>query len=153
MATISIVAETPVTAGLQKAVANTSALTFLNLVAHWDVTGSDFFQLHVVFGDHYEALFDDIDLLAERARALGVFVKADMSYLNELAGMPSLTAPFDSQTAVVTVLAAHDKNISDLKGLIDICGKTGDLVTQNMIMNLVEAEQKRVWMLKAYLKN
>ena len=76
-----------------------------------------------------------------------------MSYLNELAGMPSLTAPFDSQTAVVTVLAAHDKNISDLKGLIDICGKAGDLVTQNMIMNLVEAEQKRVWMLKAYLKN
>lgn len=152
MAIISLVPETPVTAGLQKAVANTYALTALSQVAHWNVVGEDFFQLHGIFGDHYDALFGDIDLLAERIRALDGFVVGNLSKLNEMARMPSLTAPFEQDMAVQTLVDAHNINVSDLKDLISICGRAGDLVTQNMIMNLVEAEQKRLWMLKSFLK-
>lgn len=152
MATISLVPETSVTVGLQKAVANTYALTALSQVAHWNVVGDDFFQLHGIFGSHYEDLFDDIDLLAERIRALDGFVVGDLSKLNEMARMPLLTAPFEQDMAVKTLVDAHNINVNDLKDLIAICGRTGDLTTQNMIMNLVEAEQKRLWMLKSFLK-
>ena len=153
MATISIVPETSVTAGLQQALANTTSLLFLTLSAHWGVTGSDFFQLHAAFGTQYEGLFDDMDTIAERIRALGGNVKADMATLNAQAAMPSLTAPFDAQYAIGVLLAAYDKNISDLKNLIEISGRAGDLTTQNMVMNFVESSQKTVWMLKSYLKN
>lgn len=153
MAIISIVPETPVTAGLQQALANTAGLLFLTLTAHWGVTGSDFFQLHAAFGSQYEALFDDLDTIAERIRALNGNVKADMATLNAQAAMPSLSAPFDAQTAVGTLLAAYDKNISDLKALIDSSGRAGDLTTQNMVMAFVESSQKTTWMLRAYLKS
>jgi starvation-inducible DNA-binding protein len=39
--------------GLQLAVAQTYVLTALTHNAHWNVVGSDFFQLHVAFGAQY----------------------------------------------------------------------------------------------------
>ena len=30
-------------------------------VYHWNVTGSEFYQFHTVFGEQYEAMFEEID--------------------------------------------------------------------------------------------
>lgn len=141
-----------VNVALQKAVANTYALTALTQNAHWNVVGRDFFQLHLAFGAQYEDLFDTIDLLAERIRALGGFVKADLSYLNTLAGMPSLDAPFEATNAVNVLISAHDKNIRDLKALCATARAAGDSTTENMILSIIEAEDKRQWQLKSYVK-
>ena len=39
---------------------------------HWNVTGPMFNTLHVMFMDQYTELWNALDLIAERIRALGV---------------------------------------------------------------------------------
>lgn len=38
---------------------------------HWDVVGPQFRSLHQLWEEHYQALTENIDALAERVRALG----------------------------------------------------------------------------------
>lgn len=40
---------------------------------HWDVVGPQFRSLHELWQEQYEALTENIDSIAERARTLGVF--------------------------------------------------------------------------------
>ena len=139
--------------GLHQCVANATALTYLTLNIHWNIVGKEFFSLHPALGDQYDALFDRIDVYAERIRALGAMVKGvDLNILKSKAAMPELVAPFSAQEAVKTLVAAHSKNIADLKSLVKISGDLGDLTTQNMILTDVENEEKVVWMLKAYIE-
>ena len=39
---------------------------------HWNVEGPMFYSLHKLTEDHYRELFESIDSLAERIRALGL---------------------------------------------------------------------------------
>jgi starvation-inducible DNA-binding protein len=41
-------------------------------VYHWNVIGSDFQQLHTLFGEQYESMFEEIDRLAENMRFLNI---------------------------------------------------------------------------------
>ena len=52
---------------------------------HWNVEGTHFFSLHAEFEKLYTALSNDIDLVAERARALGGIAAGTMAQYLELA--------------------------------------------------------------------
>jgi DNA-binding ferritin-like protein len=45
-------------------------------LAHWNVVGKDFYQLHLLFGKVYETLDSQTDTFAEQARGLGVEIPA-----------------------------------------------------------------------------
>lgn len=139
-------------AGLYQSVANCYALIALSHTAHFGVVGCNFMELHELFGGHYNDALEKADLFGERLRALGYQVKVDLSSLDALAAMPvAPAAPFGCDQIVPVLIAAHEKNISDLKKLMLSSGQEGDLVTQNMVMGVIEAEQKTIWMLKSHL--
>ena len=139
--------------GLQSAVGYTYALTAFTHNIHWNITGRGFFQLHAALGENYEALFETIDLLAERIRALDGFVSVNLAKFWNDAALPELNAPFDCCDAIDKLIGAHEKNVATLKGLSETCAKLNDLETQNMILDVITAEQKRIWMLKSYRKD
>ena len=56
--------------GLQTILADSYALMAQTHLAHWNVEGQNFFQLHVAFQAQYQELFSAVDELAERLRAL-----------------------------------------------------------------------------------
>lgn len=141
-----------VTVGLQKAVANTSVLLFLTLNAHWNIVGADFFQLHKALNDQYEILFDTLDILAERMRALDSLVQVNLTAFDQAAAMPTLPPKADGRAMITTLVAAHDKNVADLKAVAMDARTQADTVTENMLLSIIEAEQKTLWMLKSYLK-
>ena len=58
--------------GLQTVLADSYALMAQTHLAHWNVEGPNFFQLHTAFQKQYEELFGAIDEIAERLRALDV---------------------------------------------------------------------------------
>ena len=51
--------------------AGTYHLTIKSHVYHWNVSGPLFKSLHELTEEHYEALFQAADVIAERIRALG----------------------------------------------------------------------------------
>lgn len=46
-------------------------------LAHWNVVGKDFYQLHQLFGRIYEILEGQTDTFAEQARGLGIEIPAN----------------------------------------------------------------------------
>jgi DNA-binding ferritin-like protein len=47
-------------------------------LAHWNVVGRDFYQLHLMFQKIYETLDEQTDVLAEQVRGLGVEIPASV---------------------------------------------------------------------------
>lgn len=133
---------------LNEILVNTYGLAVLTQVAHWNVQGSQFFELHRVFGEQYEALTDAVDLIAERIRALDQEALPDPGFLAaHLATLPKFK---DNADPVPELLAAH----SSLCETLDSAIKTlaGDPATQNMLIERVTYHDKVIWMLKSYLK-
>jgi starvation-inducible DNA-binding protein len=54
---------------------------------HWDVVGPQFRTLHQLWEEHYEALTENIDAIAERIRALGGYPAGTMEEFLKLASL------------------------------------------------------------------
>ena len=61
-----------IAAGLSRLLADSFTLYLKTHNFHWNVTGPMFNTLHVMFMDQYTELWNALDLIAERIRALGV---------------------------------------------------------------------------------
>jgi starvation-inducible DNA-binding protein len=136
---------------LIQAVANTSTLVFLSLSVHWNAKGPSFFPLHAAVGGQYESLFETLDLLAERVRALGSVVPVSLSGFEVMAGMPFMGVLQSADDMVKVLVQAHEKNVGDLKVLAATAKGAGDAVTENMVLGILEAEDKILWQLKSHL--
>ena len=60
--------------GLSKLLADTYTLYLNTHNFHWNVTGPMFNTLHLMFMDQYTELWNSVDVIAERIRALDQFV-------------------------------------------------------------------------------
>src|SRR3954452_5636389 len=78
---------------LNLVLADSYALMALTHLAHWNVEGSDFFELHKAFQEQYENLFEGVDEIAERVRALDAYAIGGLAKLARTAGMEEFTSP------------------------------------------------------------
>src|ERR1044071_6459225 len=68
---------TQIAGGLSRLLADTFTLYLKTHNFHWNVTGPMFRTLHVMFEEQYNELWQAVDLLADRTRALGFFAPED----------------------------------------------------------------------------
>lgn len=142
----------PVITGLNQVLADSYALMANTHFAHWNVEGPGFFSLHEAFEHHYKDLFDAIDEIAERVRALDAFAIGGLQQFAKLAGIEEFTAPRPANDYVAGLIVAHEKTIADLTTLRDAAGSANDLETQDLAIGRIQWHQKTTWMLKSYLK-
>ncbi len=116
---------------------------------HWNVTGPLFPQLHALFGEQYEALFEAADELAERIRALDFPAPGsaeafhDNTVVKEASGEP-LTATAMVKDLLKTHEAVRDR-IEEARNAAD---EAEDRATEDMLIGRLEAHDKIIWMLK-----
>src|ERR1700749_1478363 len=79
--------DTRLTDSLNLVLADSYALMALTHLAHWNVEGPDFFPLHKAFQEQYENLFEAIDEIAERVRALDAYAIGGLGVLAKAAEM------------------------------------------------------------------
>lgn len=144
--------DSPVVDALNLVLADSYALMALTHQAHWNVEGPDFFSLHKAFQSQYEDLFEAIDEIAERVRALDAYAVGGLSRLAKLAEMDEFTAPLPQKDFVAGLIVAHEKLVEDAVKARDLCGEAGDLETQDLLIGRIAWHQKTAWMLKSYLK-
>ena len=137
---------------LNLVLADSYTLMGLTHQAHWNVEGSDFFALHQAFQDQYENLFQAIDEIAERIRALDSFAAGGLSKLAGMAGMKEFPARPSQRDYVEGLVSAHQKLLEDLVRSQELSGQINDLETQDLMTERVAWHQKTLWMLKSYLK-
>src|SRR5512138_3538240 len=119
---------------LNLVLADSYALMGLTHQAHWNVEGSDFFQLHKAFQSQYENLFEAIDEIAERVRALDSFAEGGLSRLAKMAEMDEFTAPTPQKDYVAGLIVGHEKLLTDAHTTREAAGQTNDLETQDLMI-------------------
>lgn len=120
--------------------------------AHWNVEGTGFFVLHQAFQAHYENLFEAIDEIAERVRALDAYALGGLRNFAAESGMEEFTTPLAAKDYVAGLIVGHEKTISDAVALRDAAGAANDLESQDLAIGRIQWHQKTLWMLKSYLK-
>ena len=142
-----------VTDSLNLVLADSYALMALTHLAHWNVEGADFFPLHQAFQSQYENLFEAIDEIAERVRALDVYAIGGLNTFAKVAQMEEFRSPLPQKDYVAALIVAHEKVSDDAIRARDIAGETSDLQTQDLMIKRLQWHEKTLWMFKSYLKN
>lgn len=143
---------TPVVAALEQALADSYVLLSLTHSAHWNVEGPGFFSLHKAFHEQYEHIFEAIDEIAERIRALDAYPVGGLKHYIAAAGIDEPKAVLSAKDYVAALVVAHEKTVADLTVMRDRAGDANDLQTQDLGIKLLEWHQKTLWMLKSFLK-
>src|SRR5271156_3950486 len=99
--------------GLNLVLADSYALMALTHLAHWNIEGSDFFPLHKIFQEQYENLFESVDEIAERVRALDAYAIGGLGVLARAAEMEEFESPLPQKDYVAALIVAHEKVIDD----------------------------------------
>lgn len=119
---------------------------------HWNVTGPHFSPLHALFEEHYTALAETIDEIAERIRALGEIAPGSMKEFLKLARLGELPgATLAADKMLAALLADHEAVVRQLRADIGATAKLGDEGTTDFLTGLMESHEKTAWMLRAHL--
>ena len=146
--------DSAVIAGLHTLLADSYALMAQTHLAHWNVEGPAFFELHGAFQKQYEELFTAIDDIAERLRALDVLAPGGLKTLAEksrITEMSTRSAP--AKDFVAHLIDGHETLVANAVVLRDAAGEVNDLQTQDMAIGRIATHEKTLWMLRSYLKN
>ena len=135
-------------------------------VYHWNVIGSDFQQLHTLFGEQYESMFEEIDRLAENMRFLNIRPVGTLTRIVEVStvGQGSDIVQIDElgQRQIVPgkpVVKAEDmvkRLLADNLILLELLTEASEMAgsqrsyaTENLLQDLMESHGKFVWMLRS----
>jgi len=119
---------------------------------HWNVEGSDFFELHAEFENDYTELAEHIDIIAERAR---VFTHKPMLSLKKIAELSEIEDVDDEMSArdmVMMLISDFNSLHNKLLDTLDVALSIGDNVSEQMITDLMRYIEKRNWMYSTWIK-
>lgn len=118
---------------------------------HWNVRGSQFFELHVKFEELYNDLFMKIDEVAERILTLGYEPNHSFSEYKKVASIPEAKDMKDGKGCVVQILAAFKVLIKQQRTLMELSDEAEDEGTNALMSDYIREQEKLVWMYTAYL--
>ena len=109
--------------------------------------------MHKAFQEQYENLFEAVDEIAERVRALDAYAIGGLETLARAAQMEEFKSPMPQRDYVAALIVLHEKLIDDAIRTRDAAGLVNDLQSQDLLIKRLEFHEKTVWTLKSYLKN
>jgi len=141
-----------ITSALETLIADSYALMAQTHLAHWNVEGTDFFQLHVAFQGQYEELFTAIDDIAEHLRTLEAYAPGGLKSLAGLSQIREMDRRLSGKDYVANLIEAHEILMKGAKNGQKISGEAGDTETEDLFIERLRIHNKALWMLKSYLK-
>lgn len=140
-----------VTEALTKVLADSYAVYLKTHGFHWNVRGPEFFSYHNLLEQQYRELWEALDEIAERIRALGEFAPQGYAAFANLTaikdGSPETAAP----DMLRELMRDHETVIATGRQAIEIADEHGDDVTVDLITQRLAAHEKAAWMLRATL--
>ncbi|OCW56934.1 Dps family protein [Hoeflea olei] len=135
---------------LSSILAATYRLTIKSHVYHWNVVGPVFKSIHDLTEEHYNALFEATDIIAERIRALGHLAPVRFAMTETFA--PAKGDDVDQGSAhdmVNDLIAEHEQAVRDMRKAAAKAGDNDDMVTEDMLTARLTFHEKALWMLRA----
>ncbi|MBI1319369.1 MAG: DNA starvation/stationary phase protection protein [Candidatus Hydrogenedens sp.] len=118
---------------------------------HWNITGENFFELHLKFEELYTGVAVTVDDIAERVRALGA---KPLSTLKDQLAAARLkedeTVP-DGRTMVANLLADYESLDGWLRTAAADADSAKDVPSRDLLEGIIGGEAKTMWMLRTFL--
>lgn len=136
---------------LNELLADLHVLNVKTRAYHWNVEGPLFHELHAFFEKLYGEQAGQIDEVAERARAVGVYAEATLGGFVKRTRLKEQPGQVPSAGSMVRNLSAdYESLIRTVRPQIEACQSAhGDVGTADFLTGLLEAFEKAAWMLRA----
>ena len=134
---------------LRKVLGETYALYFKTHGYHWNVTGPRFKALHELFMEQYTELWQALDELAERIRALGEFAPASSDEIASHATIKPDNGVPDAEDMINNLVRGHETIAKVAREGVDAAEQGDDVVTADLLTQRAAAAEKAAWMLRA----
>lgn len=116
---------------------------------HWNVVGPHFEDDHEFFGELYDELSDEVDLFAERVRALAEYPISRLTLILTETSLVEYTLPMTARNMQKRMLADYEHISSEMSQMT--ISTADDAVTQDIIVGSKRQIDKRAWMLRSML--
>lgn len=118
---------------------------------HWNVKGSDFFDLHDHFEEQYEISKKNIDVIAERIRVFGKTPLSTLKDYLEVAEIEEVSPELAAVEMVREVLNDFQMLLSFMVDASEAAQDVGDAGTVDIINKMIIHLEKSHWMFSAWL--
>nr|WP_316642225.1 Dps family protein [uncultured Roseateles sp.] len=142
-----------IAAGLSKLLADTYTLYLTTHNFHWNVTGPMFNTLHVMFMGQYTELWNAVDPIAERIRALGHAAPGSYAQFGQLSSLPDAPAVPPKALEMVRILVAgHEGVARTARSLFPLVDKASDEPSADLLTQRLTIHEQTAWMLRSLLE-
>lgn len=141
-----------IAAGLGRVLADTTVLYAKTHGFHWNVTGPMFSTLHLMFMEQYTELWNALDVIAERIRALGLpapygaATYSGLSSIAEAKGVPKAMA------MVKELVTGHEAVARTAREVFALADEASDQPTADLLTQRLQIHEKTAWMLRSLLE-
>jgi len=138
--------------GLKNLLADSYTLYLQTHNFHWNVTGPQFRELHLMFEEHYTELSVAVDDVAERIRTLDVVAPgtykefAKLSSIQEVDGIPS------GKDMVDILTRGHEQVIKTCREVLKLAQEGDDESSASLASDRMRIHEKTAWMLRVLNK-
>ncbi len=137
---------------LSRILADSYVLLMKTQNVHWNVEGAGFRAIHLMSEEHYNDLFNAVDVVAERIRMLGGKSPATFDEFLKLASFDDRIGATDQNGMLKDLLKAHELVRKDLIDGIKKLSEGEDFGTTDVLGSRLAFHEKVIWMLKATLE-
>ena len=139
--------------GLGRLLADTWVLYGKTHGFHWNVTGPMFTSLHAMFDTQYNELWDSLDEIAERIRALGLPAPFGDSTLTKLASIEEASSIPPAMDMVKQLMTDHEAVARTARSVFEIADAANDQPSADLLTQRLQVHEKTAWMLRSLLQN
>lgn len=120
---------------------------------HWNTTGPDFYEYHLLFERIYSDAYEAIDPFAENIRTLQVFIPASLTGLSAITQVEDCTdnPPPSKDEMVAELIDDNDTMLLLLKNVYNLCELYGKFGFQNFLAERLTAHESYGWLLRSSL--
>ena len=138
--------------GLSRLLADSYVLYLKTHGFHWNVEGPMFQTLHQMFMEQYTEIWNAVDLIAERIRALGEYAPgtyreyARLTRIKETEGVPR------AEEMVKMLIEGQEAVVRTAREALSVADEANDQPTLDLLTQRLQVHEKNAWMLRSLLK-
>ena len=137
--------------GLSHLLADTYTLYLKTHNFHWNVTGSMFNTLHLMFEAQYNELALAVDQIAERIRALDFPAPGSYSQYAKLSSIREETGVPGWKDMIKQLVEGQEAVTRTARGLFPLVDASHDEPTADLLTQRMQVHEKNAWMLRSLL--
>jgi starvation-inducible DNA-binding protein len=137
-----------ITEAVNPLIADAFALYVKTKNFHWHLYGSHFRDYHLLLDEHADAIFESIDIMAERVRRVGGTTIRSISHISQLQTIEDDNSDVVPAGEMVRILMKDNGHIAKMiRNAITVCEDNRDSPTSNLLQDILDKTERRKWFL------